>query len=352
MNLFDYVRASSVDEAVAAVAKPGARILAGGTNLLDLMKIGVAEPTTLVDITRLEDLKRIDWLTDGDVRIGSLVRNSDLAYETRFATAFPMVAEALLSGASAQLRNAATAGGNLLQKTRCSYYQDVASACNRRNAGSGCDARHGLNRLHAVLGWSDHCIATHPSDFCVPLAALEAMVEVTGKGGIREIPIESFHLLPGDQPAKENALEAGELVTAIRIPADASRFAAHSRYLKLRERTSYAFALVSAAAAMTIEDGRILEARLTLGAIAAKPWRSRDAEAAMIGQMPSKDLFHHAAGLALQGAIPSGDNAFKIELAGRLAARALSAASAGTPAAMPALPGSPLSTFSGDAHVA
>jgi len=181
MNLFDYVRASSVDEAVAAVAKPGARILAGGTNLLDLMKIGVAEPTTLVDITRLEDLKRIDWLTDGGVRIGSLVRNSDLAYETRFATAFPMVAEALLSGASAQLRNAATAGGNLLQKTRCSYYQDVASACNRRNAGSGCDARHGLNRLHAVLGWSDHCIATHPSDFCVPLAALEAMVEVTGK---------------------------------------------------------------------------------------------------------------------------------------------------------------------------
>lgn len=352
MNLFNYVAATSVEEALKAAALPGASYLAGGTNLLDLMKIGVAEPTTLVDITRLPELKQIEWLEDGGVRIGALVRNSDLAYDARFCARFPMIAEALLSGASAQLRNAATAGGNILQKTRCAYFQDVASACNRRNPGSGCDALHGQNRLHAVLGWSEQCIATHPSDFCVPLTALDAVVEIAGPKGQREIALEKFHLLPGQHPEKENCLEPGDLIVAIRIPGDAARFAPFSRYLKLRERTSYAFAVVSSAVALHMEDGRITQARVALGAVAAKPWRAREAEKLLVGQAPSEVLFRASANAALADATPSGDNGFKIELARRLLVRTLKAASAGTPEKMPALPGSPLSTFAGDVHVA
>ena len=279
MKTFDYVRPATVREAVAAASEPGAAYLAAGTNLLDLMKGGIARPSRLVDISHLPDLDRIEDLADGGVRIGALVRNADLARDRTFARRFPAVAEALLSGASAQLRNAATVGGNLLQRTRCAYFYDVASACNKRDPGSGCDARGGENRLHAVLGWSESCIATHPSDFCVPLVALDAVVEIEGKAGRREIPLEKFHRLPGDTPERENMLEPGEMIVAVRLPAEAARFAAHARYLKVRERTSYAFAVVSAAAALRVEDDTIAEARVALGGVAMKPWRAREAEA-------------------------------------------------------------------------
>ena len=241
MKRFDYVRPATIDEAVSAAAAPGSAYLAAGTNLVDLMKGGVMQPKRLVDITRLPGLDRIEDLPDGGVRIGALVRNANLAHDPNFARRFPVVAEALLSGASAQLRNAATVGGNLLQRTRCAYFYDTASACNKRDPGSGCDARGGDTRLHAILGWSESCIATHPSDFCVALAALDALVEVEGKAGRREIPLETFHRLPGDTPERESVLEPGEMIGAVRLPASAARFAAHARYLKVRDRTSYAF---------------------------------------------------------------------------------------------------------------
>ncbi len=352
MNRFDYVRPSTVAEAVAAAAEPGAAFLAGGTNLVDLMKVGVARPSRLVDIRRLPGLDRIEWLDDGGVRVGAMVRNSDLAYDQRFARTYPAVAEALLSGASAQLRNAATVGGNLMQETRCAYFHDMASACNRREPSAGCDARGGQNRLHAVLGWSEHCIATHPSDFAVPLVALDAVAEVEGPQGRREIPVDSLHRLPGADPRRSTALEPGELIVALRLPAGAAAFSHHARYLKLRERTSFAFAVVSAAAALRLDDGLIREARIALGAVAAKPWRAREAEAALVGAPPSREAFARAADIALADARPSGDNAFKIELARRIVLRALAAAAEGTPAATPALPGSPFSTIPGARHVA
>jgi xanthine dehydrogenase YagS FAD-binding subunit len=350
MKTFDYVRPQSVDEAVAAASDPGAVYLAAGTNLLDLMKVGVARPDRLVDVSRLPGLDAIEWLADGGVRIGALVRNADLAYDERFAGAFPAVAEALLSGASAQLRNAATVGGNLLQRTRCAYFQDMASACNRRRPGAGCDALHGENRLHAVLGWSEHCIAVHPSDFCVPLAALDAVAEVAGPRGAREVAVESLHNLPGDRPDQETVLAPGELVTAVRLPAQATAFAANARYLKLRERTSYAFAVVSAAAGLQIEGGQIRQARLALGGVAARPWRARQAEASLVGAQASTEVFEKAAELALAEARPSGDNAFKIELARRIVVRALEAAAEGTPPVMPPLPGSVFSAHKGADH--
>ena len=219
MNNFDYVRPATIAEAVAAASAPGAAYLAAGTNLLDLMKGGIARPTRLVDISHLPGLDRIEHLAGGDVRIGALVRNADLAHDPDFARRFPAVAEALLSGASAQLRNAATVGGNLLQRTRCPYFYDVASACNKRQPGAGCEARGGDTRLHAVLGWSESCIATNPSDFCVPLVALDAVVEIEGKAGHREVALEGFHRLPGDAPERENVLEPGELIVAVRLPA-------------------------------------------------------------------------------------------------------------------------------------
>ena len=257
MKTFDYVRPTTIAEAVAAAAAPGAAYLAAGTNLLDLMKGGIASPNRLVDVTHLPGLDRIEALPDGGMRIGALVRNAELAHDTAFARNYPAVAEALLSGASAQLRNAATVGGNLMQRTRCSYFHDAASACNKRTPGAGCDARDGENRLHAVLGWSDACIATHPSDFCVPLVALDAVVEIEGRGGRREVSLESFHRLPGDTPERDSVLEPGDLIVAVRLPGEARTFAAHARYLKLRERTSYAFAVVSAAARLKIEHGVI-----------------------------------------------------------------------------------------------
>ena len=340
MNRFDYVRAGTVADAVAAAASPGAAFLAAGTNLLDLMKGGISRPAKLVDVTRIPGLGDIERMQDGGVRIGALVRNSDLAHDRDFAKRFPMVAEALLSGASAQLRNAATTGGNLMQRTRCPYFYDTASACNKRVPESGCDAKGGENRLHAVLGWSDHCIATHPSDFCVPLVALDAVVEIEGSTGRRDVTLESFHCLPGPTPHQETVLAPGELIVAVRLPPEAGVFAEHARYVKVRERTSYAFAVVSAAAALRIEHGHVADARVALGGVASKPWRAREAEDVLRGEKPGVETFRAAAVAALAGARPSGDNAFKIDLARRVIVRALMLAAAGTPERLPALPAS------------
>ena len=344
MKIFDYIRASSTAEAVEAGAKPGAVFLGGGTNLLDLMKGDVVRPDALVDVTRLPGLDRIERMPDGSTRIGALVRNGTLAHDSGFAGSYPAVAEALLSGASAQLRNAATTGGNLLQRTRCPYFTDAQSACNKREPGSGCEAIGGETRLHAVLGWSESCIAVNPSDFCVPLAALGASVEIEGQGGRRSVPLTEFHRLPGDDPARETVLEPGDLVVAVVLPPDAAGFAGHSRYLKVRDRTSYAFAVVSAAAALKLDGDRIVEARLAFGGVALKPWRSPEAEAMLKGQPASVETFRRAAEAAMADAKPSGDNTYKIELARRIAVRALSLALAGTPERVPALPASPFSS--------
>lgn len=239
-----------------------------------------------------------------------------------------------------------------MQRTRCAYFHDLASTCNRRRPGSGCDAKDGENRLHAVLGWSEHCIATHPSDFCVPLVALDAMVEVEGPHGAREIAVDALHALPGSTPERETALIPGELIMALRLPADAAGFSRNARYLKLRERTSYAFAVVSAAAALVMENDLIGDVRIALGGVAAKPWRARDAEALLKGSQPTAEAFEKAAEAALAEARPSGDNAFKIELARRIVARTLTFALEGTPSVMPALPASPFSTVPGASHVA
>ncbi len=344
MKRFDYLRAASASEAIAAAAAAGAVYLGGGTNLLDLMKGGVVRPDRLVDITRLPGLDRIEHLPDGSTRIGALVRNGDLAHDAGFAKRCPAVAEALLSGASAQLRNAATAGGNLLQRTRCPYFTDTGSACNKREPGSGCDAHGGETRLHAVLGWDDSCIAVNPSDFCVPLAALDAVVEIEGGTGRRSVPLTEFHRLPGGEPWRETVLEPGDLITGVVLPATAAGFAGHSRYLKVRDRTSYAFAVVSAAAALRLDGGRIAEARLAFGGVALKPWRSREAESALAGQPATAETFRRAAEAALADARPSGDNGYKIELARRIAVRAFTLALAGTPDRVPALPASPFSS--------
>ena len=347
MKAFDYIRATSVAEAVAAAGRPGAAYLAAGTNLVDLMKGGVTRPDSLVDITRLPGLDRIERGADGSTRIGALVRNAALAHDASIARRYPALAEALLSGASGQLRNAATTAGNVLQRTRCQYFYDTASACNKRDPGAGCAALGGVTRSHAVLGWSEHCIATHPSDFCVPLVALDATVEIEGKAGARTVPLEAFHRLPGDAPERETVLEPGDLVVALNLPAEAAAFARHSRYLKVRDRTSYAFAVVSASATLRLDGGRIAEARLALGGVALKPWRAREAEAVLSGAEPTEARFREAADAALAAARPSGDNAFKIELARRLIVRTLGLAAAGTPERMPALPASAFA--SGDA---
>ncbi len=349
MNRFDYVRPNTVAEAVAAASQPGAAYLAGGTNLVDLMKGNVARPERLVDLKRLAELDQIEHRPDGSVRIGALVRNADLAHDPVFARRFPAVAEALLAGASAQLRNAATVGGNLLQRTRCGYFYDVASACNKRVPGTGCDARGGENRMHAVLGWSEHCIATNPSDFCVPLVALDAVVEVEGLDGRREVPLEAFHLLPGTAPERDSVLAPGELIVAVRLPAAAAAFAGHARYLKVRDRTSYAFAVVSAAALLRCDGDTIIEARLALGGVALKPWRARAAEQTLAGRHLDAAAFRDAAEAALADAKPSGDNAFKIELARRILVRALMLSACGTPDRIAALPASPFASVSGAA---
>jgi xanthine dehydrogenase YagS FAD-binding subunit len=346
MNRFEYVRPDSVADAIVAASVPNAAYLAAGTNLLDLMKGGISTPIRLVDVTRLPGLAGIDHLADGGVRIGAMVRNSELAFDVAFAGRFPIVAEAVLAGASAQLRNAATVGGNLLQRTRCAYFYDVAGACNKRNPGDGCGAKGGETRGHAILGWSEHCIATHPSDFCVPLVALDAMIEIEGPAGKREVPLETFHVLPGETPNIETVLAPGELIVALRLPAHAAAFAGHAQYLKLRDRTSYAFAIVSAAAAIRWDGEAIGEARIALGGVAAKPWRAREAEAILAGRKPEKDILRAAAEAALEHAASSGDNGYKIELARRIVVRALTLAIAGTPQRLAALPASVLAEAS------
>jgi xanthine dehydrogenase YagS FAD-binding subunit len=329
MRRFDYVRAETVDQAVQALAAVAdARALAGGTNLVDLMKYDVARPSRVVDINRLP-LGAIEETADGGLKIGALVTNTNLAWDARVVKRYPLLASAILAGASPQLRNAATTGGNLLQRTRCYYFYDAATACNKREPGSGCSALRGVNRINAILGTSESCIATHPSDMCVALAALDAVVHVVGPDGARKIAFADFHRLPGAEPQLDNTMRHGELVTAVELPP--ADFGSHHTYLKLRDRLSYAFALVSVAAALKLEGGQIAEGRVALGGVAHKPWRDRDAEAALAGRMPDTASFSGFADRLLSGARGFGHNDFKIELARRAIIRALSQAAAGTP---------------------
>lgn len=323
MKAFTYVRATDVSRAVAVAARePDAVFLAGGTNLVDLMKEGVSSPARVVDINRL-GLDRIEALPDGGVRLGALARNSDTADHPLVRSRFPLVAQAILAGASGQLRNAATNGGNLRQRTRCPYFYDISQPCNKREPGAGCGALDGFNRTHAILGASDQCIATYPGDMAQALHALDAVVQVTGSQGRRSIPITQFHRLPGNAPQEDVNLQPGELITAIDLPGAAARFAGHSSYIKVRDRASYAFALVSVAAALDVQDGRIKEARVCMGSVAHKPWRSHEAEAALKGGAVDAQIFRRAADAALSGARGLKHNAYKIELTRRAMVRAL-----------------------------
>ena len=326
---FQYAQASDVADAVRQiVGDTTAKFIAGGTNLIDLMKEDVERPSRLIDISRLP-LNTVEETTDGGLRIGALVPNSDLAYHPLIAQRYPMLASAILAGASAQLRNMASTGGNLLQRTRCYYFYDTATPCSKREPGSGCTAIAGLNRMHAILGTSEACIATHPSDMCVALAALEATVYVTGPAGVRAIAFADFHRLPGDTPQRDTNLQPKEIVTAVELPARG--FSENYTYLKIRDRLSYAFALVSVAAALELEGERIKEARLALGGVAHRPWRDPSAEAALRGQDASQATFARAADLLLRDAKGFEHNAFKICLARRAIVRALTQATAGTP---------------------
>jgi xanthine dehydrogenase YagS FAD-binding subunit len=324
MNPFGYSRVHDAQQAVIAIAaKPQTKFLGGGTNLIDLMKMGVETPAELIDIARLP-LAQVEELPDGKgVRIGALARNSDVADHPLIQQRYPVLSQAFLAGASPQLRNMATVGGNLLQRTRCYYFYDPAfPACNKRNPGSGCGALEGYNRIHAILGQSDQCIATNPSDMNVALAALDAVVHVQGPKGERQIPIADFHRLPGKTPNFETNLQSDELITAIDLPAIS--FAVRSHYLKVRDRASYAFAIVSVAAILDLRsDGTINSARIALGGVAHKPWRAFDAEKKLIGQKAEEKSFRAAAETALAGAKGYKHNAFKIELAKRSILRAL-----------------------------
>ncbi len=329
MNNFGYTRASDLADAVRQIAAdPAAKFIAGGTNLIDLMKENVARPSRLIDITHLP-LDKIEETRDGGLRIGALVPNSDLAYHPQIEARYPLLGSAILAGASQQLRNMASTGGNLLQRTRCCYFYDTTTPCNKREPGSGCSAIEGINRMHAILGTSEHCIATHPSDMCVALAALEARVLATGKGGERSIAFADFHRLPGDTPQTDSNLRPDEIMTAIELPPKG--FADNYTYLKIRDRLSYAFALVSIAVGLDIEGGTIKEARLALGGVAHKPWRDREAEAQLNGAPAARESFLHAAETVLRDARGFGHNDFKIELARRGILRALAQAARGTP---------------------
>jgi xanthine dehydrogenase YagS FAD-binding subunit len=329
MNNFAYSRASDVADAVRQIAvDPGAKFIAGGTNLIDLMKENVTRPSRLIDITHLP-LDKVEESKDGGLRIGALVPNSDLAYHPQIEARYPLLASAILAGASQQLRNMATTGGNLLQRTRCFYFYDTTTPCNKREPGSGCSAIEGINRMHAILGTSEHCIATHPSDMCVALAALEARVLVAGRGGERSIAFADFHRLPGDKPEVDSTLKADEIITAIELPPQG--FARNYTYLKIRDRLSYAFALVSVAVGLELEGGTIKEARLALGGVAHKPWRNRDAEAQLRGAPATRERFARAARTVLREARGFGHNDFKVELARRTILRALAQAARGTP---------------------
>ncbi|MBQ0776177.1 MAG: xanthine dehydrogenase family protein subunit M, partial [Pseudomonas sp.] len=287
MNPFNYARPAGVDEAIG-LFKANSRYIAGGTNLLDLMKENVTRPEQLIDITRLP-LKDIEETEDGGLRIGALVSNSDLAWDERIEQRYPLLSKAILAGASPQLRNMATTGGNLLQRTRCYYFYDADTPCNKREPGSGCPARDGLNRIHAILGHSAQCIAVHPSDMCVALAALEGAVIVKGRQGERRIAFAEFHRLPGSAPELDNTMADGELITAIELPAE--NYDTHYSYLKIRDRASYAFALVSVAAALEMDGQVIRSARVALGGVAHKPWRSPEAEALLVGKPADKTAF-------------------------------------------------------------
>lgn len=341
MNPFSYAAAGDIASALAHMngadggsrAEGAARFIAGGTNLLDLMKENVMRPARLVDINRL-GLAAIEPTPDGGLRLGALARNAHTAYHPLVREHYPLLSSAILAGASAQLRNMASNGGNLLQRTRCCYFYDTGTPCNKREPGSGCSAIGGLARPHAILGASEHCIATHPSDLCVALAALEATVHVRSPRGEHAIPFAEFHRLPGDRPEQDTVLAHDELILAITLPA-AARFRAHSVYLKLRERASYAFALVSVAAALDLhEDGTIRAARVALGAVAHKPWRDVRAEALLVGRRCDDAAFREAAEALLKDAKPQGSgvasNAFKIPMARRAVVRALQQAAQGT----------------------
>ena len=323
MHPFLYSSAVDEENAIGSVAgQPDAAFLAGGTTLIDLMKLDVLTPGRVMDITPLP----LTQITEqnGGVRIGALVRNSDMAHSDLIAQRYPLVSQAILAGASPQLRNMATTGGNLLQRTRCYYFRDPSMPCNKREPGSGCSAMDGYNRIHAVLGTSKRCIATHPSDMCVALAAVDAVVLTRGPKGDRGIPINDFYLLPGDRPERENVLEHGELITAVELPG--LPFARRSCYVKVRDRASYAFALASAAVALDIRDGVVHDARIALGGVGTRPWRSREAERALDGRRPGADAYRAAADIALRDARPHKHNGFKVELCKRTIVRALAIA--------------------------
>jgi xanthine dehydrogenase YagS FAD-binding subunit len=309
---FRYERAADEGGALAAVAEPGAKFLGGGTNLVDLMRLGVETPAVLVDVTRLP-LDRIEPLEDGGLRIGAGVRNSDLAADPRVRDRYPALAEAVLAGASGQLRNLATNGGNLMQRTRCPYFQDVTTPCNKREPGTGCPAREGEHTNLAVLGHSEHCVATNPSDMAVPLAAFDAVVRAVGPEGAREIPLVEFHRLPGDAPERDTVLRDGELIVAVDLPR--LPLAARSRYRKVRERASFAFALVSVAAAIEVADGHVTDVRIAFGGLAHKPWRASAAEDALRGAAAGPEAFAAAADAELAAARPLRDNGYKVGLA-------------------------------------
>jgi xanthine dehydrogenase YagS FAD-binding subunit len=337
MNPFSYQRAKATEQAVHAISGHGAKFLGGGTNLVDLMKDNVEHPALLIEITKL-DLTKIEDGPNGGVMIGALVRNSDLASHPRIVQNYPLLSQALLSGASPQLRNMATTGGNLLQRTRCYYFMDTSySACNKRVPGSGCAAIHGFNRIHAILGQTDKgassgetCIATNPSDMNVAMAALGAVIHVESQHGKRTIPIAEFHRLPGTTPQIDTTLRADELITGVELPAP--KFAAHSWYLKVRDRQSYAFALVSVAAALEMSGGTIRSASLALGGVALKPWIATEAARSLAGATPGDAAFRKAAEAALSGAKGYEHNAFKIEMAKQSIVRALTLAARGSQA--------------------
>ena len=321
MNPFRYERASDASMAIAMLAQaPEGAFLGGGTNLVDLMKLGVAKPELLIDISHLP-YDRVELLADGSVRIGAAVRNGDLAADRTIRTRYPLLAHALLAGASGQLRNLATTGGNLLQRTRCVYFQDVSKPCNKREPGSGCPAREGYHRNLAILGASEACVATHPSDMAVAMVALDAMVRVLGPSGERSIPLVHFHRLPGDEPQRDTVLDHGELITAVDLPPLA--FATRSHYRKVRERASYAFALVSVAAAIDVVDDMVRDVRIAFGGVAHVPWRARKAEAVLRGARATEEAFRRAADAELADAQPLRENAFKVSLARNTLVRVL-----------------------------
>lgn len=319
MQAFHYQKATGVEDAIKT-ASPDVKFVAGGTTLIDLMKLNVERPMTVVDINQLP-LDQIEKTPEGGLKIGAMVRNSDLAHNSAVKKLYPVLSQALLSGASPQLRNMATTGGNLLQRTRCYYFRDTNYACNKRKPGSGCAAIDGFNRMHAVLGTSEHCIATHPSDMCVAMMALDAVIHIRGEKGERTVPITKLYFLPGNTPQRENVLAPGELITHVTLPPLPNGTRSH--YLKRRDRASYEFALASAAVIAHVSGGRMNHVRIALGGVGTIPWRSPEAEHALEGQHATEKNFHAAAEAALRGARPMHDNAFKIELAKRTLVRTL-----------------------------